>query len=145
MPREDISTGLPDGVSFIHVDRYYRLFNGSLPMDKIVKSIVRVLLLQALSPFAINEKLAEETGFLLNRKIKRMPSLIRLSIYTSTFIFDCLGVFHGGCRFSGQNIEKQQKMIGAAEHYGGGPLKQFLKFYQKLSLYIYYSLSAELR
>ncbi len=111
-------------------------------MDKIVESIAHISIVQALAPLYINEELLRQTGFVLYQKIKKMPLSIRIPIYTATFIFDWAGVFYGGCRFSVQNSELQQKMFHAVERYDWHPLKQFLKFYQKLSIYIYYSLLA---
>jgi hypothetical protein len=114
-------------------------------MYKIVKSIVKVLIVQSLTPFYINEKILGETGFALYQKIKKMPLTIKISIYISTFIFDWAGLFYGGSRFSLQNIEQQQKMFHVLEQNDWYPLKKFLRAYQKLSLFIYYSLLAELK
>lgn len=114
-------------------------------MDKIVASIAHIFVTQALTPFYINEKLLEETGFIIRQIIRKMPLSVRISIYITTFIFDWAGVFYGGSRFSIQNNEQQQKTLHVLEQCDWGPLKQFLRAYQKLSLFTYYSLLTELK
>jgi hypothetical protein len=114
-------------------------------MDKIVQSIVHILITQALAPFDANEKLLDETGLFLCQKIKRMPLSVRIPVYISTFIFDWAGIFYAGRRFSVQDRKQQEKMLQAAGQSAWYPLKQFLRFYQKLSVYIYYSLATETR
>jgi hypothetical protein len=114
-------------------------------MDKIVKAISHVFIVNALSSFPVNEKMAGKVGPVLCQKIKRMPLFIRISIYTSTYAFDWAGIFYGGRRFSVQNSGQQRKMLHVIERYNWHPLRQFLKFYQKASLYVYYSLLEELK
>jgi len=112
-------------------------------MDKIIQFIVSIVITQALTPFYINEKLLMKSGLVVVTRIEKMPIFIRLVIYTSTLIFNWVGIFYSGRPFSFQNEVQQQKMIRSIEQCNWPVSKQFLRFYKKLSLYVYYSLLEE--
>lgn len=109
-------------------------------MDKIVQSIVSAVITQALSPTGIDPRRVCTTGEMLCRKISRMSVDLRLPLYVFSIFLDFSGFSFGGRRFSNLTQGQQQKIMTALQTCFVGPIADALKFYQKLSLYIYYSL-----
>jgi hypothetical protein len=114
-------------------------------MDKIVRSIVSAVITQALGPTDIDPRRALTTGELLCHKIGRLSADLHLPLYVFSILLDFSGIFFGGRRFSNLTSGQQQKMMTALQTCFVGPISDALKFYQKLSLHIYYSLPGEAR
>lgn len=114
-------------------------------MRKAIKSLSNAVIRQAIPSTSLNEKLLEKVGTVLNQRIERMPWTIRMLILTSTLIFDWTGVIGKGRKFSDQNLEMQKKSMAQLENSHWKFSRQFIKFYQKFSLYIYYALEEELK
>jgi hypothetical protein len=114
-------------------------------MDKIVSFISSVLITEALAPFDVDEKRLRETGPVVFEKIKKMPYSMKALVYISTYVFDWASVLYSGCRFSAQNIEQRKKTLQLAGQCRWRPLRQFLRFYRKMALFIYYLLLEDIK
>ena len=110
-------------------------------MQKIVLGLVQVVLGQALGEAALAKtSLLESTSAVLLKKIQAMPVWLKFPIVILTFLFNMIGIFSTGCLFEAQSFSRQVKTVGAWQ---GSPIKlcrEFIKFYEKLALFIYYSL-----
>ena len=87
-----------------------------------------------------NESLIDKITANLLEKISMLPSVGRTTLLLLGGIFDLTGFFYGGRRFSDQGLDSQRKMI---EEFKKGKIvlfKELIKFYQKLTWYIYYSI-----
>ncbi len=106
----------------------------------LVKSFVRVFTGELGGPQnQADEKQLEEMAETLRQKILAMPWLMRLALCCLTYIFDWSGFLCAGQRFCGQSAESQRRMVRSGQIASPGPFKELLKFYQKMSVYIYYS------
>lgn len=111
-------------------------------MDQIVTALAKTIIAQSLTGFPLDEKARAQAGAVLYQKIIRMPWLIKIPLYVITFVVDSLGIVLAGRRFSILPEEQRQEMLVTVDRWGW--LSPFLKFYRKMSLYIYYSLQEPL-
>jgi len=110
-------------------------------MRKIVFSLVKSVVVKALGEEALmNMPCLESTSTVLLKKIGAMPIWLKLPILILTFLFNILGVLSTGLFFEVQSFQQQMKTVDA---WGNSPIKlcrEFIKFYERLALFIYYSL-----
>ena len=72
-------------------------------------------------------------------KINKMPVLMKSAICLLTHLFNVSVLFWGGRFFQQLNQQNQKRMVQDIEQGNFGPFKEMLKFYQKMTLFIYYS------
>ena len=91
---------------------------------------------------SMNEALSDAIVQNLEFKISLLPFVTHTALLLLSGTFDLMGFFHGGRRFSDQGLDSQRKMIEKLKK-GKIPIfKELIRFYQRLTLYIYHSIKA---
>lgn len=110
-------------------------------MQKIVFGLVQVVVLKALGGKATNKMPnLESTSLLLLKKIHAMPVWLKLPILILTFLFNIFGILSTGRLFYAQSFGQQIKTVDAWQNSPIKLCREFIKFYEKMALFIYYSL-----
>jgi hypothetical protein len=86
------------------------------------------------------DRRCEEISIQLLQKINKMPFLMKTALCILTYLFNCFGMFFGGHFFHRLDEQNQRRMVLAIEQGHFRPFKELLKFYQKMSLFIFYSI-----
>lgn len=109
-------------------------------MQKIVFSLVRSVVAKALGEEVSSKTPSlESVSVLLLKKIDAMPVWLKFPIVILTVLFNILGVFSTGLLFEAQSFGQQVKTVDAWQNSPIKLCRDFIKFYEKLALFIYYS------
>jgi len=109
-------------------------------MRKIVFSLVKSVVAKALGEeVATKTACLDPISVLLLKKIEAMPVWLKFPIMTLTVLFNILGVFSTGLLFEVQSFGQQIKTVDAWQNSPIKLCREFIKFYEKLALFIYYS------
>ena len=110
-------------------------------MSKIVLGLVQAVLVKGLGQEVLAKKsLLESTASVLFKKIQAMPVWLKFPLLILTFLFNILGILSTGHLFQAQSLGQQIKTVGAWQDSPIKLCREFIKFYEKLALFIYYSL-----
>ena len=116
-------------------------FKEILKMQKIVLGLVRVVVTGSLGPEAfVKTSCLESTTGLLIGKIQAMPIWLKYPILILTFLFNILGILSAGHLFQAQPFDQQIKTVEAWKNSRIKLCREFVKFYDKLALFIYFSI-----
>ena len=88
----------------------------------------------------LQEKCLDQTGEVLNQRIRRMPILLRVAMTTAVFVFNGYGLVVSGHLFCDQSEAVQQEQIRQWRHSPVGVCREFVNFFDKMSVFIYLSL-----
>lgn len=110
-------------------------------MHPIVFGLVRVVVIKALGDEASvkMESLPPASVFLV-KKIEAMPLWLKFPMLVLTFLFNIWGFVSTGHLFQAQSLSQQMKTVGAWQDSSIKLCREFIKFYEKLALFIYFSL-----
>jgi hypothetical protein len=107
----------------------------------VLKSIVRVCAYELVPEGAVlDEGLVEQMTAVLSQKISVMPFLMKTALSSLSCLFDGMGIFYGGIRFCRQSFEGQKRIVKLGSRGFLPPVRELLRFYQKMTYFIYYSL-----
>lgn len=110
-------------------------------MQKTVSGLVKVIVVKALGGEAfVKISCIESTSLLLLKKIQAMPFWLKFTLLMLTFLFNILGILSTGHLFQNQSFSNQAKTIGLWQDSPVKVCREFIKFYEKLALFIYFSL-----
>lgn len=98
------------------------------------RSIVEALIVEIDGEKTNNQSAIESTGLAICRKIEQMPSLLKMGIISLTFFFDLSGLF-----FHKKSVSKRIKQINRWRNSPIGAFREFVLFYEKLTLFVYFS------
>ncbi len=109
--------------------------------ESIIQALVQVILLTSLGL-----ELKDEDPFLIQvsdglyRKIMGMPSLLRWAMSGLIVVFNVYGYFVAGRLFTRQNPLQRRRQVERWRHSVLGLCRRFIIFFEKMTLFIYFSL-----
>ena len=104
--------------------------------------IVILLLVVALGDMNKREKLEfYQTVSILQKKISGMSKFMKMGIVALTVLFDWYGILKSSKRFHNQSLKEQHKQIKQWKQSPIVLFRNFMGFYHKMALFIYYSIS----
>ena len=109
----------------------------------LIKPFVLVFCSEIAPVESLKEERLEKMAEILRQKISVMPFVMRTALSLLTTMFDGMGIFYGARLFRCQAFESQKNMVKALNSSPLGPFKELLKFYQKMSVFIYFSMLDE--
>ena len=125
--------------------------NSGIPMfmaslvDPVIASLVYSLISGALgSENAKDELCVSQTVGIMNKKIESMPKYMTIAIVILTVMFDWYGVLRTNKRFHRQCLTERHGQIQQWKNSKIGICRDFIGFYEKMTMFVYYSLSASL-
>ena len=72
-------------------------------------------------------------------QVEHMPGFLRMPMIVLTVFFDYSGLLRTGRRFSRQSLDRRQSQIAAWRRSKIGPFRDFVEFYESLTVYGWYS------
>jgi len=108
----------------------------------IVSGLVEIILSDALGDQAeIDSASHIQTSEILFEKILLMPQFLGFPMIILALLFDWYGILSGGRRFHNQSASKRSNQYHQWNNSKLGACRDFILFFERLSLYIYFSLS----
>ena len=110
-------------------------------MQKTVLNLAKVVVVNALGgePF-VKASCLESTSSLILRKVQAMPVWLKWPVFILTFLFDISGILSTGRLFQAQSFSQQVRTVGLWQDSRIKVFRDFIKFYEKLTLFIYFSI-----
>ena len=87
----------------------------------------------------VDQKSINETSSILLGKILLMPQYLGVPMLFLTILFDWYGCVISGKRFQNQTKLQKNKQVKQWQHSPVGIFRDFIQFYVRLTLFIYYS------
>ena len=109
--------------------------------QRLIMALVRYFITETIAEQGlIDESLVQEVGKVLRQKMTVMPFLIRTALIMMTIIFDWSGIFFAGRPFHSQTLDQQRKMVMVYQRSFLQAIAELMRFYKKMSVFIYFSL-----
>ncbi len=110
--------------------------------DKTISSLVSCLISSIITiDDSQNKEHIIQTINIMGKKILNMPKYIKFSILVLTLFFDWYGLFAYKKRFHRQSIKEQICQISSWKKSKIRILRDFVSFYEKMTMFVYYSIS----
>ena len=111
-------------------------------VNPIISSLVYAIIIVALGDMNRREKLGIfKTILILQKKISSMSKFMKMGIVALTVLFDWYGILKNNKRFHKQSLKEQHKQIRQWKNSPINLFRNFMGFYHKMALFIYYSSS----
>ncbi len=108
----------------------------------IISQLVEIILSNALGDqYAIDLASQNQTSEILFNKILLMPQYLALPMIILALIFDGYGIIFTGKRFYSQSASQRSKQYHQWKNSKLGIFRDFILFFDRLSLFVYFSLS----
>ena len=106
-----------------------------------LNSIVQVLLINTLhQDISGNDPRVNTVAEVLHRKIKAMPVVLQTAMTILTHVFNWYGLALAGRLFCCQSLKQRQRQIAQWRNSPLGLCRDFIGFYEKMTVFIYFSL-----
>ena len=113
-------------------------------VKRAIAGIAQMLLIEEQADGgAPTERTVEAVTDQLYGKLDDMPPHLRAGMMGMTLVFDMAGVSHGGHRTHHLEVEQRRALLAQWKTGRLGPLRDFVAFYEKMGVFIYYSLLEE--
>lgn len=111
-------------------------------LQPVTAGIVRAVLLSSLgADYPVDQESCRKTARHTVLKVLGMPGFLRLPMIILTVVFDVCGLFFGGKLFRHLSQENQHRQFTAWQESLVGPCRDLTMFYQKMSIFIYFSVA----
>jgi len=111
-------------------------------VNPVILSLVYSIIAVALGNVNAKDKLGmHQTVSILQKKINAMSKFMRMGIVALTVLFDWSGVLNSNKRFHNQCFRDRYKQIQQWKNSPIALCRNFMGFYHKMTLFIYYSVS----
>ena len=111
----------------------------------VISGLAFCFVTAALGYKKVSDEPLKQATDMMCRRIELMPRTLSIPLVFLTFIFDWYGFFISGRRFQDQVASRQQRQILQWKKSPLGPMREFIKFYEKMVIFIYYSLPDSVR
>ena len=106
----------------------------------VVLSLSHCLVASALEKTSeVDQESINQTSSILMEKILLMPRYLGVPMLFLTILFDWYGGVISGKCFQNQTYPIKIRQINQWKHCSAGVLRDFIQFYERLTLFIYYS------
>ncbi len=110
-------------------------------MEKIVLSIAQAVLSQVLGRvIPMDDPHMAKVGRILYGRIRRMPLIVMFPMMVLTAVFDGFGLCMSGRLFHCSDAVQQARQITQWKNSSVSLGREFIGFYEKMSVFIYFSL-----
>lgn len=107
----------------------------------VVEGCVRVFIKDVLpQPVGTDMAIIVDVSREIQGKIEAMPFLMRTAVACLTIIFDWSGIVYKGRCFHAQEPIDQERLIEFWLKMPRTPMRDVMRFYQKMSVHLYYAL-----
>jgi hypothetical protein len=108
----------------------------------IIEGLTEIVLSEALGdPNEIDSASHNQTVEILFDKILLMPQFLGFPMLVLILLFDWYGILSGGKRFHSQSDSKRSNQYHQWKNSTLGTCRDFILFFDRLSLFVYFSLS----
>jgi hypothetical protein len=109
-------------------------------MNKIIYALIQTVLTEALHKDLDHDQVVVNAAYVLERKIKAMPFILRNAMTILTYVFNAYGLIAAGKAFTSMSKEQRRKQFYQWKESPVGLFGDFIGFYEKMSVFIYLSL-----
>ena len=107
----------------------------------VVSGLAQYFLSKAMGLSDIHEiPSLQQTAASMVQRIELMPKYLSWSLLTLTVMFDLYGLLLVQKRFRHQRHSQRERQINLWKNSPLGPCRDFIRFYEKMIIFVYYSL-----